>query len=136
MPSQAAQHAHWRLPEPAARLLFGALPVAERLLCREVCPAWRAAIDSDPFTWAHLDLRPYAAQPLVAQGRLLRCVAARAVGVLRTLALALPGPHAPARARNRRRARGRVPGGAAQRGSEAAPLERAAAGAAGARCVA
>jgi hypothetical protein len=90
MPSPSARHARWRLPAPAACLVFGALPVAERLRCREVCAAWRAAIDDAPSIWAHLDLRPYAALPLEAQGRLLRLAAARAAGALRSLALALP----------------------------------------------
>jgi len=81
----------WRLlPAPAARVLFGALAVDERLRCREVCTGWRDALDCDPPTWAHLDMRPAASLSLVAQGHMLRAAAARARGKVRSLALAFP----------------------------------------------
>jgi hypothetical protein len=81
-------HPSWRLPAPAARIVFGALTVGERLRCREVCPAWRDALDNDPPTWQHLDLRPLAALPFPAQAAVLRAAVARAGGLVQSLALA------------------------------------------------
>lgn len=78
----------WRLPSPAARIVFGALTVGERLRCREVCPAWRDALDTDPPTWQHLDLRPLAGLPFPAQAAVLRAATARAGGLVQSLALA------------------------------------------------
>lgn len=92
-PIMSPPHMSWRLPAPAARIVFGSLTVGERLRCREVCTTWRDALDTDPPTWAHLDMRPLATLPLAAQGQVLRAAAARARGQVRSIALAIPkGP--------------------------------------------
>ena len=79
-----------QLPSPALRVIFNALPVDERLRCREVCPVWRGFLDADSACWVDLDMLPAVALPMEAQGLMLRAAAARAHGTMRSLAFVCP----------------------------------------------
>jgi hypothetical protein len=83
-----AEHAQplWPLPLALVLCIFSLLPVDMRLRCREVCRAWRAALE-DVTLWTRLDLGVASgiARSVVSRAAwnsLLRCAAARAGGGL------------------------------------------------------
>jgi hypothetical protein len=78
----AAEASFASLPHALALAVLARVPADTRLRCREVCRAWRDALD-DASAWWRLDMRgvepPHATLPL------LRAAAARAHGQLRSL---------------------------------------------------
>jgi len=78
-----AQEAFPVLPPELVRVFFSLLPVDQRMLCREVCPQWRAFLEERRLWWV-VDLsRKSGVRKLSAS--LLRAASRRAGGQLRVL---------------------------------------------------
>ena len=75
-----------KLPAPARRLIFEAVPADTRLRCREVSRAWRDHL-SDAALWRHLDLSNSSGVAAHVSDALLTAAAARAGGGLLSLNL-------------------------------------------------
>lgn len=76
-----------KLPAPARRLIFEAVPADTRLRCREVSRAWRDWLSTETALWRHLDLSNTSGITAHVSDALLAAAAARAGGGLLSLNL-------------------------------------------------
>jgi hypothetical protein len=75
------------LPHALATRIWLLVPVDQRMRCREVCPAWRDALEERSI-WSILDIAPLGSGvTAVATDALLEAAAARAGGTLKMLRL-------------------------------------------------
>ena len=78
------------LPTALAHAIFFLLPVDSRLRCREVCKAWRRALEDPEQLWSRCDLSASSVLTAPRSSKLLHAAASRARGGLRKLDVSGP----------------------------------------------